>query len=257
MPSNRPPSPTLPKHRGFRDLSYRTFGLLKVRSFAGMRRSGARRRPYWRCRCACGRVKRVRADDLLRGHTRSCGPCGAGGARAHGHRAGGWASPTYVSWQCMVQRCYDARHSSYTRYGARGITVCRRWRNSFAAFLADMGERPGLNHTLDRIDGRKGYTPANTRWATRLEQSRNLSSNRLIRFRGKVRCRSAWADAYGLSPTTVANRLAGGWSVGRALTTPARKPKAVKSGMKSKRPKARATTAREGATSRTTPAAGA
>jgi hypothetical protein len=28
MPSNLPPSPTLPYHRGFRDLTGRTFGLL-------------------------------------------------------------------------------------------------------------------------------------------------------------------------------------------------------------------------------------
>jgi len=31
---------------------------------------------------------------------------------------------------------------AYQRYRQGGITMCDRWRNSFEAFLADMGERP-------------------------------------------------------------------------------------------------------------------
>jgi hypothetical protein len=106
-----------------------------------------------------------------------------------------------------------------------------------------MGERPSPDHTPDRIDGRKGYTPANTRWATRTQQARNVCSNQLILFRGRVLCRAAWADEYGLRPGTVGNRLARGWSVKQALTASIGKSKAAQPRKKSKRPKARASRA--------------
>jgi hypothetical protein len=81
-------------------------------------------------------------------------------------------SPAYRRWIDMKSRC--ARDPKYV-----GITVCERWANSFANFYADMGDPPeGL--TLDRIDGTKGYSPDNCRWATYKEQNRNLKSNKLI-----------------------------------------------------------------------------
>lgn len=85
----------------------------------------------------------------------------------------GWANtPTYSSWTAMKSRCVDPRNASYPRYGGRGITVCERWQ-TFENFLADMGKRPSLDHSIDRIDGTGNYEPSNCRWATREEQSAN------------------------------------------------------------------------------------
>ena len=61
---------------------------------------------------------------------------------------------------------------NWANYGGRGIRMCDEWLNSYAAFLAYMGERPeGM--TLDRIDVDGNYEPGNVRWATPLEQARN------------------------------------------------------------------------------------
>jgi hypothetical protein len=77
----------------------------------------------------------------------------------------------------MLSRCENPAAPNFQWYGARGITVCERWR-AFANFLADMGERPS-GTTLDRIDGTRGYQPGNCRWATPAEQSQNISTNKL------------------------------------------------------------------------------
>jgi hypothetical protein len=83
----------------------------------------------------------------------------------------GWAgTPTYVSWAAMKGRCFDPGNASYPTYGARGITVCERWLD-FENFLADMGERPSLDHSIDRRDENGNYEPGNCRWLTRAEQN--------------------------------------------------------------------------------------
>jgi hypothetical protein len=79
----------------------------------------------------------------------------------------------YCIWYGMIRRCCNPRDPAFPSYGGRGIGVSARWRDDFMAFFADIGPRPSLGHSLDRLDNLRGYEPGNCRWATRSQQQRN------------------------------------------------------------------------------------
>jgi hypothetical protein len=117
----------------------------------------------------------------------------------------------------MIARCENKSSPSYKRYGAKGITICSRWRGDFVAFLADMGPRPSLSHSIDRIHNTGNYEPENCRWATKQEQANNRGSNRIIEYNGEIRTLAEWARVSGLKLTTLHNRLKKGWKMGEAI----------------------------------------
>ena len=130
----------------------------------------------------------------------------------------------YRTWTWMKTRCYNPQCKDYLNYGGRGITVCDRWRNDFATFLADLGPRPSPQHSLDRFPNWEGnYEPGNVRWATTAEQSNNRRDTRRLTYEGATRTLHDWAMVTGISRRTIANRLAKGWSLTRAFTTPVAK----------------------------------
>ena len=191
-----------------KDLTGQKFGLLTVLSRAENTPTG---RVKWHCQCECGGTKIVASAELSKGSTRSCGCLGlaqrkaAGDSRKHKYSRSTCLSE-YKTWWGMIARCTNVNHKSYQNYGGKGITVCERWRNSFPAFVDDMGKRP-KGKTLDRIDSKKNYCPENCRWATRIEQANNRSDNHLIEYNGEVHTVMEWVRLLGLSQATVYDRI--------------------------------------------------
>lgn len=91
----------------------------------------------------------------------------------------------YIAWDRMKSRCYNPKNRSYRWYGAKGITVCQEWIDSFVAFFNDVGKAPTKRHSLDRYPDNKGnYIPGNVRWATPEQQQNNRTNNRRCHIGG-------------------------------------------------------------------------
>lgn len=191
------------------------FGYLVV---IGTGRREGRQERLARVRCDCGTEKLVECHNLRRGASRSCGCMVsrtlAEKATVHGRTK----HPEYPIWRLMVARCTDPSHPNYSRYGARGIHVCARWRSSFEAFLADMGPRP-RGGEIERIDNDRGYEPGNCRWATRVEQMNNTRQNVVIEYDSRRLTVAQWARELGIKAATIRSRLARGHKPVRALAT--------------------------------------
>jgi hypothetical protein len=161
----------------FIDISGEKYGKLTVIKFNKMFNGFA----YFDCICDCGEHRTVRSNGLKSGNTKSCG-CYSREQASKANFIHGDANKTdeYVIWVAMNGRCYNENNTAYKSYGARGITVCDRWKDSYENFISDMGRRPTPKHSIDRIENDKGYSPDNCRWATQKEQCRNQRSNRAV-----------------------------------------------------------------------------
>ena len=191
------------------------FGRLTVVSFLGRVKSHAK----YDCLCDCGNHIIVDRQGLRRSYTRSCGCLHRDATIKRSTRHGMYRTPEYESWHSMIQRCHTPTCTAYPLYGGRGIRVCKRWRDSFKNFYADMGPRP-FSTSLDRIDNNGNYCPGNCRWATHKEQCNNTRRNRKITHDGQTLSITQWEVQLGFSRNTIFGRLALGWAIHDALTKP-------------------------------------
>jgi hypothetical protein len=81
--------------------------------------------------------------------------------------------PLYQFWRSMLNRTRSQVPTVSRYYADKGVKVCEQWRQDFWAFVNDMGPRPTLRHSIDRINPNGDYEPGNCRWATPSEQAYN------------------------------------------------------------------------------------
>ncbi len=190
------------------DLTGQRFGRLVVLEQAEQKRYGE---TFWLCQCDCGNQTITTSGALRSGNCRSCGCLHREAAREQGLKGtthGLTGTRLYRVWTNMKTRCYNKRNHNYTRWGARGITVCDEWRDNFQAFY-DWAMANGYDDdlTIDRIDNDKGYYPENCRWATYEEQANNTRHNTHITFRGETHTLEYWSRYFGIDKTTLHYRL--------------------------------------------------
>jgi hypothetical protein len=192
-------------------------------------------RVAWLCECECGARLSVESVRLTSGNTKSCGcyrvdrgVTHGKSTRTHGAWSGNRPTPEWTAWSQMRYRCERPTHAQWLDYGGRGIAVCQRWRDSFEAFLSDMGPRPTPRHSIDRIDNDRGYAPGNCRWATASEQNKNRRERQpvivSVTIDGETLSLDLALARYGVHRRTFYARVRAGSTIAEALTRgPSRK----------------------------------
>lgn len=193
------------------------FGMLKVLGRSPLRDNNGKVK--WRCLCDCGMKSDPLGGDLRSGKTRSCGCRRGGVGRPCKH--GMVNTRIYRIWAGMKARCYNKNVRAFKNYGARGISVCDSWLNSFETFFKDMGLPPTNKHQIDRIDNDGNYEPKNCRWTTCEIQNGNRRSVILVSVEGQRVCLAAACRVVGQSYAAAHNRIMVGRSPEEALYLPA------------------------------------
>ena len=180
----------------------RKFGRLTVVGFGGYTKPSQRtpRAALWTCRCECGSVCDYWANNLRSGRSTQCLDCGRKQGSANHRTHGQCKTPTYPAWM----------------YAKAAGTLCRKWMK-FVAFYRDMGDRP-VGKYLRRKNASRLHSPSNSYWGDKQQQPRQRS----VTFKGRTMGISEWAREKGIERQTLSLRLAAGWSVKDALTTPPR-----------------------------------
>jgi hypothetical protein len=158
----------------------------------------------FRCKCDCGNIREVVGSQLKNGSTKSCGCLQPSLASAASTTHGRSKTSAYRAWAAMWSRCTNVNTPGFKKYQFR--TPPKEW-ESFEVFYAEVGDPPGRGYSLDRTDNSKPYGPGNVRWATRLEQNQNQSSNVNITLEGKTQCAAAWERELGLPHNVLRQRI--------------------------------------------------
>lgn len=132
----------------------------------------------WQFECECGSFIIKQSSDVKRGKTKSCSRlCTTGNPSKH---------PLYQTWDGIKKRCYQVNATGYNNYGGRGIKMCDEWKKSFWNFVNDMGSKPFLASTIERIDNNADYCKENCIWATPKEQASNRRNNIYVAYQGEI-----------------------------------------------------------------------
>lgn len=105
----------------------------------------------------------------------------------------------YWCWKAIKQRVLNPSCKAYHNYGARGIGMCKDWKEfePFCEWALSNGWQKGLD--LDRIDNDGPYCPENCRWVDRRTNTNNRRNTVFIEVDGETLPLTRWADLIGCS----------------------------------------------------------
>lgn len=210
------PKPTV---HNFIDLEGQVFHRLTVLGIVG--RIARLRVNIWLCRCQCGKLTQVRAQQLRTGSTKSCG-CWNSDVTAQRNTTHGMSHLSeYKIWEGMRKRCRSNpnRPNDFHNYAERGITICDRW-DDFRLFLEDMGSRPTPKHSIERRDNDGNYEPDNCYWGNPIQQANNKRTSRILTAFNKSQTLAQWSKETKIPVARISARLKRGWSVEKSITEP-------------------------------------
>jgi len=110
----------------------------------------------------------------------------------------------------MMQRCYNPKCGNYRFYGAKGVTVCDEWRNSYQAFLdwcLANGWKPGLQLDKDIIAKSLGlpnnlYAPDRCQFVTLRENLKHAKMGTFFTVNGEELNKTQICKKYKVAPST-------------------------------------------------------
>jgi len=172
-------------------------------------------------KCSCGKEFEAAITHIRNGNVKSCGCLRDIKIKNQGYKNkthGLHHHVLYKVWYSMIRRCEEMTDMSYFRYGARGIKVCKEWKD-IHTFVKDMEPTYKKGLHLDRQNNNGNYCKDNCRWVTRKVNNNNTRRNRFIEYNGVIKTVGEWADFTGINYATLINRL-NNWDVERVFTTP-------------------------------------
>lgn len=200
---------------GFIDLTGHKYGRLTVlRQGEGKRQPNGDRRTTWLCQCECGNAIEVLSYSLRTGNTASCGclisDLVVQRCTSHGHAGRKGRTTEYNAWESMKKRCGNEQ-------GYLDVKVCKRWQDSFEAFLEDMGPKPTPQHSIDRIDPTGDYEPSNCRWLPLRAQAANKRNTVWVEWQGQRVSAGVLAKQLGIHRGSLYRVLNRGYSIEEAV----------------------------------------
>ena len=119
----------------------------------------------------------------------------------------------------MKGRCYNPNNTNYSKYGERGIRICKEWLEDYQVFKKwALNNGYDISLTIDRINVNGNYEPNNCRWATQKEQANNKRTNHLLEIDGLTKTIAQWSESTGIRAKTISCRLIRGWEPKQAIS---------------------------------------
>lgn len=116
----------------------------------------------------------------------------------------------YGIWNDMMMRCYNPNRERFSRYGGRGIIVCKRWR-TFNNFFLDMFPSYKVGLSLERRKVNRNYCKSNCCWIPKHKQCLNRENTIRLTIDGIVKSVQEWAAISGINDRTIYLRKSNGW----------------------------------------------